>query len=421
MTRAQKTYRPTRGGLQAAVHPVILGGDAGAYSLARAFHEAYGVRSTVVSIRPTRNVRYSRILDNVVEPELDDPDAMVAVIRRVAAASGAPVMAVTCTDWYVRALAEQRGRIEDVAVVPYTTPRLLDRVMDKYRFSRLCQELGVPHPRTTVARGGGAMPDLDAAFPVIAKPADNIAWHHTSFAGKRKVHRLDDEAQLSWLLAASGDAGYTGEFLVQEFIPGDDSQMRVMTTYSDGAGTVRMAYGGRVLLEERTPGTLGNPAAILTGPLPEIEEHARRLVEHLGWTGFANFDVKVDPRTGQGHFLELNPRTGRSNFYLTASGINPATFWVGEHLQGGTFPGPEPSQVLYRIVPDAVLGAYVHDDALLSEARKARKVVHPLKYRKDRSPRRDAWVRLAEVNQVRKFARYPGGSAGPVGDARAAG
>ena len=61
----------------AAVHPVILGGDAGAYSLARAFHERYGVRSTVVSIRPTPNVAHSGIIDNVVEPRLADPTVMV--------------------------------------------------------------------------------------------------------------------------------------------------------------------------------------------------------------------------------------------------------------------------------------------------------------------------------------------------------
>jgi D-aspartate ligase len=389
----------------AAVHPVILGGDAGAYSLARAFHEAYGVRSTVVSIRPTPNVAHSNIIRNVVEPRLDDPAVMIELIRREAATAPGPVMAITCVDWYVRALAEHRARLEDVAVVPYPSVDLLDRVMDKRRFSELCQEIGVPHPRTAVRDGGEPVGDLDLSYPLIAKPGDNTAWHQVSFRGKAKVHLVRDRAELAALLKAAGDAGYRRPMIIQEYVPGDDSQMRIMTTYSDREGAVRMAWGGRVLLEEHTPGTLGNPAAILTGRLSQVEADARRLVEHLGWTGFANFDVKVDPRTGVGHFFELNPRTGRSNYYLTASGLNPAAYWMADYLTGHWPRATNPQEVLYRIVPGFLLDKYVHDDSVRAAVRRAR-VVHPLKYKRDLSPRRDAWVRLAELNQVRKFAQY---------------
>ncbi|MFC8799030.1 carboxylate--amine ligase [Promicromonospora sp. NPDC057138] len=401
-----------------AVHPVILGGDAGAYSLARAFHEGYGVRSTVVSIRPTPNVARSSIIRNVVEPRLDDPAVMVELIRRLAATASGPVIALTCVDWYVRALAEHRAWLGDV-VVPYPSLDLLDHVMDKQRFSELCHEIGVPHPRTEVRDGGEPVGELDLTYPLIAKPGDNTAWHQVSFRGKAKVHLVRDRDELAALLKAAGDAGYRRPMIIQEYIPGDDAQMRIMTTYSDLAGTVRMAWGGRVLLEEHTPGTLGNPAAILTGRLAQVEADARRIVEHLGWTGFANFDVKVDPRTGVGHFLELNPRTGRSNYYLTASGLNPAAYWMGDHLTGHWPKFMEPLEVLYRIVPGFLLDKYVHDESVRATVRRAH-VVHPLKYKRDLSPRRDAWVRLAELNQVRKFAQYhplqePGGARGQSG------
>ncbi len=399
------------------VRPIVLGGDAGAYSLARAFHEAYGVRATVVTIVPTRNVRHSKILDNVVVPGLDDPDVMVRTIRDLAARSDAPVMVVTCVDWYVRALAEHRARLEDVAVVPYTRLDLLDRVMDKQRFSELCVELGVPHPRTVVRHGGDQVGELGLRLPIIAKPGDNAAWHHTSFRGKRKVHELTSVEELQWLLTAAGEAGYRGAFIVQEFVPGSDAQMRIMTTFSDQRGYVRTAVGGHVLVEEHTPGTLGNPAAILTGPQPQIEADARKLVEHLGWTGFANFDIKVDPRDGKGYFFELNPRTGRSNYYMTASGVNPAKLWVTEHVLHGNIPVPIRQQVLYRIVPGFLLRRYVKaadDPDVRSRLKQVRRTAHPLRYGRDRSLRRDVWVWLSELNQVRKFRRFY-----PVSEARA--
>ncbi|BDZ43399.1 carboxylate--amine ligase [Paraoerskovia sediminicola] len=390
---------------QAVVAPIILGGDAGAYSLARAFHEAYGVSSVVVSTNPTRNVGWSRIVRNVYEPDLlEDPEAMVAVVRRLAQEAKAPAMVVTCADWYVHALSEHRSKIEDVAIVPYTSVETLDRAVDKRAFSELCEELGVPHPRTVVRHGGDEVGDVDIAYPLVAKATDRHAWHLAQFAGKQKVHYLHDESDLAALLKDSGDAGYRGPFVIQETIPGDDAQMRIVTTFSGQDGEVRLVRSGEVLLEEHTPGTLGNPAAILTTPLPEIEGHVRRIVEHLGWTGFANFDVKVDPRSGVGYVFELNPRTGRSNYYMTATGANPARLWVEEHLGEGAAASEQGPSVLYRIIPGALLKRYV--DAATRARLKGVRVVHPLKYSADVTPKRWVWIRLAELKQFSKFKAY---------------
>ena len=52
--------------------PVIVGGDIGSYSIARAFHEEYAVKSIVLSkikYGPSTN---SKIIDNIIEENLDD-------------------------------------------------------------------------------------------------------------------------------------------------------------------------------------------------------------------------------------------------------------------------------------------------------------------------------------------------------------
>lgn len=53
------------------VLPVILGGDITAYSLARTFHEAYGVRSVAVSCLHSEMISRSGILENLVIPDLE--------------------------------------------------------------------------------------------------------------------------------------------------------------------------------------------------------------------------------------------------------------------------------------------------------------------------------------------------------------
>jgi len=414
------------GSVTRRLQPVVLGGDIGAYSLARTFHEAYGVRSIVISGASTGLVRHSRILDHVVEPGIDDPEAIVARLRRIADLHpDADLIAVASADWLVGTLVANKDRLTDRYVVPYVDQPLFDRLTDKEEFGALCAELGIAHPTTVVhdVAAGGEPDTSGLVFPVIAKAASSAAMHDVEYPGKKKVHVADTRAELLDLLARVRDAGYPGAFIIQDYIPGDDSGMRILTCYSDGQGKVRFSAFGHVLLEEHAPGALGNPAGIITQLQPEVVEQARRLLEHVGWTGFANFDLKYDPRDGRYVFFELNPRLGRSNFYITAAGANAARFYVHERLRGLD---PDPRAVLgpdapldadgaldrehlYTVLPGPLLLRYLFDPRMRGRARRllaTRQATNPLWYRAEWNPRRLAYVLLAQVNHFRKYRRH---------------
>ena len=51
---------------------------------------------------------------------------------------------------------------------------------------------------------------------------------------------------------------------IEIFIPGDDSYMRVLTSYSDRNARVTTMCLGHVLLEEHSPHGIGNHDVILT-------------------------------------------------------------------------------------------------------------------------------------------------------------
>lgn len=407
----------------ARLQPVILGGDVGAYSLARTFHEAYGVRSVVVSTVSTGLVRHSRILENVVEPGIDDGPTVVRRLRDVAARfADRHLVLLGSADWLVRTIVENRAELEDVYTIPYVDVETLDRVTDKVLFGELCAELGIDHPATVVhdVQGGGTPDTSGLRFPVIAKAADTAAYHLVEFPGKKKVFTVDTPAELAELLGRVQASGYQGSFVVQDLIPGDDSGMRILTCYSDASGKVRFSAFGHVLLEEHTPGALGNPAGIITGHDEQIVAQATRLLEHLGWTGYANFDLKHDPRDGRTVFFELNPRLGRSNFYITAGGRNTAELYVREHVQGlDPLPDGAADHLtephLYTVLPRWLLRRYVADPGLRARTRalgRARRVTNPLWYRAETDPRRLAYLAVAQANQVRKYRRYY-----PTGDA----
>ena len=399
------------------LQPVILGADIGVYALARAFHEQYGVRSVVVSGAALGPVAHSAIIDHVLVADGHDPRQLVDGLLRVAREqAGRRLVLMANSDWLVRVVVQHRAELEPHYVVPFLDEDLMDRLSDKATFSEIATELGIAVPRTIVQ--DFALADdpawspvpVDVGYPLIAKAASSADYQEVSFPGKQKVFEIGSADELDALWGSLRAAGYRGRFVVQELIPGDDTQMRSITAYVDSRGEITLLCSAHVLLEEHTPSGLGNPAAMVVTREEPMLEQARTFLRGVGYVGFANFDVKVDPRDGSYRFFEVNPRIGRNNYYVTAAGANVTRFLVEDRvLDRAVEPVVVDTEVLYSILPHRLLLRYVLDPTLAARVRgliRSRRVAHPLRYRRDSGPRRRWYALAASVNQVRKFRRY---------------
>ena len=419
--------------------PVVVGGDIGAYSLARAFHEAYGIRSVVISRLQGWHISRSAIIENVRCADPFDAAQLAPVLQDVAAAHPeGRLLLLGSADATVKAIIRVRDEtdvLDERWVAPYVDLETFRAGTEKQNFTELCRRLDIAHPLTRVFDLAEDLPadvdglDVPFTYPVIAKPAEVSEWKKADFAGKQKVHTVDSAQDLLELLRRIQGAGYRESIIVQDRIPGDDQNMRILTCYCDADSVVRFSSFGRTLLEEHSPGAIGNPAAIITSVDREVTAQAQRLCKELGWTGYANFDLKYDPRDGATKFFELNPRLGRSNYYVTAGGHNPVTWYVDEHLGAGLpTEGPgsgegadgivqDQPETLYTVVPVALVKHYTTlPDAKeqLTRVLDAKRVKNPLIYRGvERHPRRWAMIAAAMTNYVRKFRRYytPGDAA----------
>lgn len=396
--------------------PVVLGGDRLGYSLARGFHMAYGYRTVVVSTITGGPIAHSGLIEHVPLSRLEDPAQLVPALRALAdrLPSDKRLLLAT-TDHLVTVLARVKDQLSDLYLIPYPDAPLIERLTHKENFAQLCAQLDIPHPRTMVfdlaAPEESSLDDL--SFPVIAKPSNAEAWAGVSFEGKQKVHAPASRAELDSLIGKLTAAGYTDKLIVQDVIPGDDQGMRILTCYVDQGGTVRFACFGQVLLEEHTPDTWGFPAAIMTSSDPVAVEQATRLLEHVGWRGWANFDLKFDPRTGQTVFFELNPRLGGTSFYITAAGHNVTTWYVDEYVRGESLAdrGVEvtDNEHVFTAIPMWWLKRYVTDPATAAKLRslaKAGEVTNPWFYSPERNPRRWAWIAMNQANYVKKYRQY---------------
>lgn len=403
--------------------PVILGGDLGAYSLARQFHDAYGVKPLLVTAFDPLAIRDSAILERHHFEHADQEGPLVDELLRLGERyhredPELTLVLVANTEWRVQVLATNRQALEQHYVVPVPSAEVLAEVNDKEVFERLATAQGMKVPLSFYQDFSGAddptwepeaLPE-ELTFPVVAKPAASAGYEQLTFEGRKKVYRIDSPAELEDLWRRLREAGFRDRFIVQQLIEGDDTAMYICVAYVDSRGETTLVCSGRVLLEEHDPSTIGNPCAILVEHVEQVVEPVRRLLGALEYRGFANFDIKRDARTGEFYFLEQNPRMGRSSFYCVGAGVNPMELLVSDVVEGRpATPVLDGGRVLYTILPVRMVLRYLRDPRLRASVRslaRRGRVLNPLRNPADASPRRRLYRRVWELSQWRKFRRF---------------
>ncbi len=406
--------------------PVILGADITAYSLVRSFHEEYNVKSLVVSRLEAKIISASKICENRVFAGLDDAEVLVDTLIQIGKEfeGKKKLIVMGCGDWYVRNLIENKDKLSPYYIIPYIDEELLNKIVLKDKFYEICDELDIAHPNTYVYTCGEEN-DLNLPFeyPVIAKCANSAMYHYAKFEGKKKVFRFENEEDLRTMLNNLEESSYDYKFLIQDCIPGDDTNMRVLTCYCDRNSKVRFASFGHVLLEDHTPSAIGNPVAIINEVDENVVADAQKFLESIGYTGFANFDLKYDERDGKYKFFEINVRLGRSNFYVTGSGFNTVKWIVDDLVYEKEFSDEivvADNENLFTVVPRGIITRYVKDHADILERVKRlwkeKKVSYPLNYKVDMGLVRGFYVIAAYFNQYRKYYKMEKTSTPVYGD-----
>ena len=392
--------------------PVLFGNDINVYSVARAFYEEYKVKSKGFGKAVQGPCYKCKMIDFTQVDKLDTKDVITKVINDFAKKNqDKKILAIGCGDSYVKAIATSRDELADNVIVPYADYAFLDSLMDKECFYELCEKHGIDYPHTFVVTNE-TYRDAKMPFsaPFILKPANQVMYYEHKFPGQKKVFLLETEEELSQTLIKTYEAGYTDHMIVQEFIPGDDTNMRVLTSYSDKNASVRMMCLGHVLLEEHTPYGIGNHAVIITEDNEELYRKFRKLLEDINYTGFSNFDIKYDPRDGKYKAFEINTRQGRSNFYVTGSGHNIAKLFVEDFVYNREIPEDiSRDEHLWMVVPKGVAFTYAPAFKVrMKKLIKEKKYVNPLWFKEDNDPERILRLIKSQIGHYKKFKKYLG-------------
>ncbi len=391
--------------------PLLFGGDINVYSVARAFHEAYGVKSVCFGKFASGPAYGSDIIDYRVCAQNEDPETFRKNVADVAAEfADKTVLVMGCGDSYVKLAAENKESFPANCIAPYIAGDTIGKLNNKEYFYELCDQFGIDHPGTFVYRKEmGHDFELPFQAPYICKPSNGVAYWEHPFEGNEKVFTCPDRKNLEEVLDKVYAAGYPDTMIIQDFVPGDDSNMRVLTCYSDRNAQVKLMCLGHVLLEEHTPHGIGNHAVILTEVNEEICQKVKAFLEEMQYVGFSNFDIKYDTRDGKYKFFEINCRQGRSNYYVTGAGYNIAKLLVEDRVEGKDLPfvlADNPS--LWRVVPRKVAYDFIVSDyhaEMKARIREGREVT-PLFYDKDKAFGRTLRMKKNLLGHFKKFKQY---------------
>ena len=397
--------------------PVLLGADLNCYSVARAFHEAFGVKSYAFGRYELGATKYSKIVEFHSMENADVPEVILPVLEDFAKKfEDSLLILVGCTDAYADLIIENKEFLSRHYFCSCPKAELAKKLISKEAFYEMCVAHSMDFPKTVIIKDASETNKLFALpfqYPIIVKPSSSIRYWQNPFDGMKKVYKADTPEKAKEIAETIFASGYDDSLIIQDFIPGDDSRMYVLTAYCNQNAEVKMMCLGHVLLEEHTPKGIGNHVAILTEYHEELMNTVRAFLESVGYTGFANFDIKFDERDGKFKIFEINLRQGRSNYYVTHSGANIAKLFVSDainELPEEPLIIREPS--FWHTVPKKIIYSYIKDEetlravkALVKKGNSASSFFYGYDLRMN--PLRFAYVVIHNRRYFKKYKLYP--------------
>lgn len=386
---------------------VILGNDANAYYMARCAHEAYGRKVKVLTKEPMSFINHSKIIDATYNEAMWNKDGFVKAINDyVENIDAKNIVCISSNETYARFLVEFKDKLDPRIKFNYVDLKFLDSLMMKDLFFETYKDSGLL-PKTIIYDLKDEL-NIDFDFPIIIKPSNVIMFNHIEFVGKKKIYKLDSMDEVNETLKAFRNSEYTDTLIIQEYIPGDDSNLFDGVVYCNSKGKCELFAFAQIGLQEHTSKMIGNAACLINGfDTNGYDENVimqfKEFMENINFKGLAELDIKYDKRDKKYKILEINARQGRCSYYVTAAGYNLVKCVVDDLVYGkeNEFTIVN-KKVGLSYVPKKIIKKYVVNDLFKKEILKLYKqklVFNPIVYKKDLPLKRILFL-------LRKHFRY---------------
>ncbi len=204
-------------------------------------------------------------------------------------------IAVPMNDYSAKYLSKNKALLHGIVNFSIPDYPIFMKGYDKNQLMQVCAENNLPHPKSldiSILKKGTEPSDFN--FPALIKPNET-----TGARGFKKVTSY-------WELWEHYEAIYNefGNCHLQEFIPQGGMQYKVQILMND-----KKVVNSTVIEKHRYyPINGGSSCFNHTIVKDELVEVCAKVLQIIGWEGFADFDLIEDPRSGKIQIMEINPR-----------------------------------------------------------------------------------------------------------------
>lgn len=257
-----------------------------------------------------------------------------------------PGVVVPSSDAFIEFVVKHRDRLApQLRFQDCYEPDAYRRIVDKSCFYDACERagLGIPATRsgelqTLVAAAEGLRP------PFLLKPT--LIHRVRAWMAGRKVLTAQTVEELA-AVADSIPSDVTTDWLLQEVIPGPESNIRLYCAHRTRSGSLVQELSA-IKLRQYPPG-FGSASLVRVRTEEEVIDRGRALFESLDLKGIGGAEFKRDERDGRLYAIEVNPRPTLW-FGATNTARKRLTLSLANELLGRPLPGDSPpdESVLWR-------------------------------------------------------------------------
>lgn len=228
---------------------------------------------------------------------------------------------VPCSDDALELTAHHRATLVELGYRPVEAdPAVTLAMLDKERTYELAREIGVPAPRTVLARPGEDASIADGfAYPCALKPRHSHVYMQR-VATEYKALYASDRNELVAHLARAAELGT--EMLVTEIIPGPEDSYHSFYGYLDERGASLIHVTKQKL--RQYPPLFGLATYHVMSREPEVMELGLRFCQGVGLRGIGVVEFKRDARDGRLKLIECNARLTAGTELIHHSGVDLA-------------------------------------------------------------------------------------------------
>lgn len=393
---------------------ILLGSDDNVYGFARTLYEEYKIKPYALTHHILNVTQCSKIINFVVNNNVHDEKMFPNILNNLVnelKEKYEKIIVIPCSDYYMELCVKYSKKIKNIENKFIDYKRFME-FNNKEKFYKLCDKYGIVYPKSYIINKkdyNKLLDNMDLSYPVILKPnnSNSDEYLNAEFDDKQKVYYINSLDELTKNIKNIYSSSYSDNLIIQQYIPGDDTNMRVLNVYCDSNAKVKLMSLGQPILEEYHPNTYGNYASIisLTDHI-DIMDKIKLFLEDVKYYGTANFDIKYNMLDNKYYIFEINPRPGRSSFFTACAGKSLASCYVEdlifnnleEHMNNDR-------EILWLNVPMILLKKYLNNDEIRRKIKKLDRY-HTLIYKKDNSIKRKYIVYMNYIRKIKYFPKY---------------